>query len=102
MKIKVDESFGTKLKIVNIVATGRFPMELDIVKIYKEVDFPKKEYEPETYPALSVKVEVNGNLRHVTLYRTGKYIITGATSEKDVNDTFTIIFNILKEHGYLK
>ncbi|MBE3094107.1 MAG: hypothetical protein IMZ52_03680 [Actinobacteria bacterium] len=100
MKINIDKPFGTKPKIANIVATGRFPKELDIVKIYKEVDFPNKEYEPETYPALLVKVEVNGMLRHVTLYRNGKYIIAGATSEKDVNDTYTTIFNILKEYGY--
>lgn len=94
------ETFGTKPKITNIVATGRFPKELDIVKIYKKVDFPRKEYEPETYPALLVKVEVNENLRHVTLYRNGKFIITGATSEKDVDDTYTTIFNILKDNGY--
>lgn len=100
MKIKKDKPFGTKPKITNIVATGRFPRELDIVKIYKELDFPIKEYEPETYPALLVKVEVNGNLRHVTIYRNGKFIITGATSEKDVTDTYDVIFNKLSERGY--
>jgi transcription initiation factor TFIID TATA-box-binding protein len=100
MTISIDTPFGTKPKIANIVATGRFPKELDILKIYMEVEFPLKEYEPETYPGLLVKVEVNGNLRHVTLYRNGKYIITGATSEKDVDDTFKTIFNILKEYGY--
>ena len=100
MKINKDEPFGTKPKIANIVATGRFPKEIDIVKVYKEIDFPRKEYEPETYPALLVKVEVNGNLRHVTLYRNGKFIITGATSEKDVDDTYNTIFNKLKEYGY--
>jgi len=100
MKIIKDEPFGTKPKIANIVATGRFPRDLDIVEIYKEVDFPIKEYEPETYPALLVKVEVNGNLRHVTLYKNGKFIIVGATSEKDITDTYDVIFNKLKENGY--
>jgi transcription initiation factor TFIID TATA-box-binding protein len=100
MKINIDEPFDTKPKITNIVATGRFPKEIDIVKVYIEVDFPIKEYEPETYPALLVKVEVNGNLRHVTLYRNGKFIITGATSEKDVSDIYDVIFKKLKEHGY--
>jgi TATA-box binding protein (TBP) (component of TFIID and TFIIIB) len=100
MKLKTHLPFGTKPIIANIVATGRFPKELDIVKIYREVDFPWKEYEPETYPGLLVKVEVNGNLRHVTLYRNGKFIIAGPTSEKDVDDTFNVIFKKLKEYGY--
>jgi TATA-box binding protein (TBP) (component of TFIID and TFIIIB) len=87
-------------RITNIVATGQFPKPLDIVKIHKEIDFPINEYEPETYPALLVKVEVNGNLRHVTLYRNGKYIITGASSEKDVNDIYEVIYDILSDAGY--
>jgi hypothetical protein len=87
-------------RIANIVATGRFPKSLDIVKIFQEIDFPLKEYEPETYPALLLKVKVNNNLRHVTLYRNGKYIITGASSEKDVNDIYKVIYDILSDAGY--
>lgn len=99
MIVSRDKSFGTKPKIVNIVATGRFPKNLDIVKIYKELDFPKKEYEPETYPALLVKVNVNGNLKHVTFYRNGKYIITGVSSKKELNETYEIIYSKLKNFG---
>jgi TATA-box binding protein (TBP) (component of TFIID and TFIIIB) len=98
-KLKKDDPFGTKPKIANIVATGRFPREIDIIKVYQGLDFPIKEYEPETYPALLVKVEVNGNLRHVTIYKNGKYIITGANSEKDVTDIYETIFKKLKNFG---
>ena len=100
-KKKNKDSADPKPKIANVVATGRFPKEIDIVKLYNEVDFPIKEYEPETYPALLVKVEVNGKLRHVTIYRNGKYIICGATSEKEIIDTYKTIFKILKNYGYL-
>lgn len=89
-----------KPKIANVVATGKFPKPIDIVKIYKDLDFPIKEYEPETYPALLVKVEVNGNLRHVTLYRNGKYIIAGATSEKEVFQIYEVIYKKLSDAGY--
>ncbi len=99
-KKKTNEQFGTRPTIVNIVATGRFPKKIDIVKVYSEIDFPIKEYEPDQYPGLLVKVEVNGNLRHVTIYRNGKYIITGGSSEKDVNDIYETIFKILKDFGY--
>ena len=100
-EIKKNCSIRTKPTIVNIVATGRFPKEIDIVKAYQEVDFPIKEYEPETYPALLVKVEVNGNLRHVTIYKNGKYIIVGATSENEVDKIYETIFSILKNAGFL-
>ena len=99
-KNKNDVPFGTKPKITNVVATGRFPKEIDIVKAYNEIDFPIKEYEPETYPALLVKVNVNGNLRHVTIYRNGKYIIAGASSEKDVNDIYETAYKKLSDAGY--
>jgi TATA-box binding protein (TBP) (component of TFIID and TFIIIB) len=89
----------SKPEIINVVATGRFPNTLDIVKLYKELDVPQKEYEPESYPALLIKVEVNGNLRHVTLYKNGKYIIAGANSEKDVNDIYEAIYKKLHSHG---
>jgi len=98
-KIK-DIQYGSKPKIANIVATGRFPKSVDIVKVYKFLDLPIKEYEPESYPGLLVKVKVNGKLRHVTIYKNGKYIITGATSPDDVMDTYETIFNLLKEAGY--
>lgn len=95
-----DDFFGSKPKIANIVATGQFPKELDIVKIYQEIHFPIKEYEPDQYPALLVKVKVNDHLRHVTIYRNGKYIITGASSEKEVYDIYDTIYGILSDAGY--
>lgn len=89
-----------KPHIANIVATGQFPKELDIVKIYQEIDFPIKEYEPDQYSGLLVKVKVNDHLRHVTLYRNGKYIITGAPSEKEVYEIYETIYGILTDAGY--
>lgn len=93
-------SFCREPEITNIVATGRFPKEINIIKIYSELDFPQKEYNPEIYPALLVKVKVNENLRHVTLYKNGKYIIAGATSEKEVIQIYEAIFKKLKDAGY--
>jgi len=99
--MKKEISFGTKPIISNIVASGRFSKEIDISKLYQEVDFIEAEYEPETYPALLIKIIVNGNKRHVTLYKNGKYIITGAKSETEVNDIYCAIIKILKQHSYL-
>jgi len=98
-KSQKEMPYGSKPKIANIVATGRFPKEINIIKVYKFLDLPQKEYEPESYPGLLTKVEVNGNLRHVTIYNNGKFIIAGATSIKDVDDTYKIIFEKLKNFG---
>jgi len=35
-------------------------------------------------PSLLVKVDVNGNKKHVTLYRNGKYIIAGVKSDEEL------------------
>ena len=91
----------TKPRIVNIVATGQLLKKIDIVKIYQELDVPKKEYEPEVYPGLLMKIEVNGYLRHVTLYKNGKYIITGATSEKDVSEIYKMLLKKLKSQNMI-
>ncbi|MBU0466870.1 MAG: hypothetical protein KKF39_04320 [Nanoarchaeota archaeon] len=96
-----EKPFGTKPVISNIVASGRFPKELDIVKIYDNVKFEESEYEPETYPALLVKVLIKGERKHVTLYKNGKYIIAGAKSEKELMAIYDEITKILKKEGYL-
>lgn len=97
----MDIPFGTRPVIKNIVASGRLEKELDIEAIYSNVKFHHSEYEPETYPALLVKVLINGSQRHVTLYKNGKYIITGARTENELNQIYDIICDILKDSGYL-
>lgn len=96
-----DMPFDTKPIIKNIVATGRFSKPIDIVKAYEIINFEESEYEPETYPALLVKVLINGQKRHVTLYKNGKFIITGAQSEKELNQIYSEIIRILKESDFL-
>lgn len=94
-------ALGTKPVIQNIVARGSFSKEIDIRKAYNLIDFPSKEYEPETYPGLLVKVKVNGNLKHITVYRNGKFIIAGVQSEKELDETYKEVVRIFKKHGFL-
>ena len=55
-----EKPFGTRPVISNIVASGRLPKIIDIEEIYKKIKFVQSEYNPETYPALLVKVLVDG------------------------------------------
>lgn len=93
--------FKTKPMIQNIVACGRFSKEIDIREAYEKINFPKKEYEPETYCGLLVKVKVNGELKHVTLYKNGKFIIAGANSLEELDAVYKEITRILKQHHFL-
>jgi len=92
---------GSKPKIVNMVASGGFPKALDIVDLYSTLDVAKKEYEPETYPALLVKVNIGHKNIHVSLYGNGKYIIAGAKTEKEMMDAYNEIYKKLQEAGAL-
>ena len=101
-KEKLEEKpFGTRPVISNIVASGRFPKAIDIEGVYKKVKFVQAEYEPETYPALLVKVMIDGNRRHVTLYKNGKYIITGAKSQEELDKIYDTIIELLKKNKFL-
>tara|TARA_Y100000310_G_C20304099_1_gene633156 strand:- start:219 stop:530 length:312 start_codon:yes stop_codon:yes gene_type:complete len=96
-----EKSFGTRPVISNIVASGRFPKEIDIVKLYEKVRFEHSEYNPETYPALLIKTNINGVRKHVTIYKNGKYIIAGAKSEDELNLIYDKIVNVLKKNKFI-
>lgn len=93
------KSSESPYKIQNIVATGRFPKNWDIVSLYEKLNVPEKSYEPETYPALLVKVQIPTGRRHVTLYSNGKFIIAGARSEDELAQIYEEIKRQLKKVG---
>jgi transcription initiation factor TFIID TATA-box-binding protein len=76
---------GNQLEVVNIVGSGAFQMELDLNTLTKELG-EKAEYEPEIYPAMYLQVGQEDG-PHTTVYRTGKFIIVGASSEDELYST---------------
>lgn len=87
-------------RIVNIVATGQFPCEIDIEEAYCRLNCKEKIYEPDIYPALLVKV--GEKRRHVTLYANGKYIICGVRSKRELIKIYEEIRSKLEACGLLK
>lgn len=69
------------VKIVNVVASGSLGVELDLERLSSDVGTPVAEYDPEKYPGMYVRLNDDSPL--ITLYRTGKYIITGSDSEDE-------------------
>jgi len=76
---------GSQLEVVNIVGSGELQIELKLNTLTEELG-EKARYEPELYPAMYLQVEgEDGPL--TTVYRTGKFIIVGASSEEELYST---------------
>ncbi|WP_136602646.1 TATA-box-binding protein [Salinigranum halophilum] len=83
-----------KISTVNIVGAGLLDQEFDLN--YLATSLPGDvRYEPEMHPGLYLRVETHGPL--AIIYRTGKFIITGATSEEEVHSTKDSTINIISE-----
>lgn len=66
------------ITIVNAVGSGDLKMELDVSEIESDLDLPHTEYDPSNYHGLYVRLTEEGPL--ITIYRSGKYIISGCSS----------------------
>ena len=68
------------VKIVNMVASANFNVQLDLFALAKEVD--SIEYEPEQFPGAILKL--TNPRASLLLFKNGKVICTGARNEKNV------------------
>lgn len=85
--------------ITNVVASGNLHTQFNLDRLYKDIKEVEVIYEPEVYPALYIKIPLNGHRKHVTLYRNGKFIIVGGKSEEEIQQIFGILLKILKKNG---
>lgn len=86
------------VKIVNVVASGSLGVELDLNAIAQEL--PEiVDYDPDKYPGAYFRFGESQPL--ITLYRTGKYIITGADSEVEAATTRKEFLQMLKDTSIL-
>jgi transcription initiation factor TFIID TATA-box-binding protein len=73
------------VEITNIVGSGDLGVEIDVGVVEADLPVPYTEYDPDNYHGLYVRLAEDGPL--VTLYRSGKYIITGGSSFKELDET---------------
>jgi len=69
--------YNIMVKVVNIVGSGSLETEFDLKSVSADLG-SIADYDPKKYPGMYVRLDENTPL--ITLYRTGKYIITGANS----------------------
>jgi len=71
--------------IANAVGSGDLGVELDLEEVERDLDVPYTDYDPSNYHGLYVRLDEDGPL--ITLYRSGKYIISGCSSFEELYDT---------------
>lgn len=73
------------ITIANAVGSGDLGVELDVATVESDLDLRYTEYDPSNYHGLYVRLVEDGPL--ITLYRSGKYIITGCSSFEEMHET---------------
>ena len=74
-----------RVTIANIVGSGDLHAELDLEALEEDLSTPYLEYDPSNYHGLYVRLEEGGPL--ITVYRSGKYIISGCSSYEELDVT---------------
>jgi len=88
------------ITIVNVVASGSLPVEFDLDRLAGDLGEPLAQFDPEKYPGMYVRFDADAPL--ITVYRTGKYIITGAESEEESTDLRDDFLALLFEMGVIE
>jgi transcription initiation factor TFIID TATA-box-binding protein len=84
------------VEVVNVVGSGFLRREFDLSIVAEDLGFVA-EFDPEKYPAIYIRFSDDAPL--ITVYRTGKFIITGAGSIKELHDLKSDLLNCLSGAG---
>jgi transcription initiation factor TFIID TATA-box-binding protein len=85
------------VEIANIVGSGDLGIELDIEALEADLSTPYLEYDPSNYHGLYVRLEEGGPL--ITVYQSGKYIISGCSSKESLYETNKEFLGMLADLG---
>jgi len=88
------------MQVQNIVGTGTVGVEADLDAVVQDLDVVESRYDPDIYPGAYVRL--TGSRPLITLYRTGKYNVTGAKSEDELHQTKTTFLNRLVDLGLIE
>jgi transcription initiation factor TFIID TATA-box-binding protein len=85
-------------KTVNVVGSGSLDVEFDLERVAGDIG-SIAEYDPSKYPGMYLRLEEEAPL--ITVYRTGKYIISGADSEDAAHAMRERFLNLLADNGMI-
>jgi len=96
-------SYGPEKKmvnVVNIVGSGALDVEVDLERLADDISEPVARYDPDKYPGMYLRFGEDEPL--ITVYRTGKYIITGADSEDKLDSLRDRFLSFFMDIGILE
>ncbi|MCQ4334888.1 TATA-box-binding protein [Natronomonas sp. F2-12] len=88
------------VKIANVVGSGDLHAELDLEALEEDLSTPYLEYDPSNYHGLYVRLKEGGPL--ITVYRSGKYIISGCSSYEELDVTNEGLLANMSDLGILE
>lgn len=88
------------VEIANIVGSGDLKTELDLDALESDLAVPFLDYDPSNYHGLYVRLEEDGPL--ITVYRSGKYIISGCSNHQKLQHTNSGFLAKLSELGIVE
>ena len=83
------------ISIANAVGSGDLGVELDVAEVESDLDLPYTEYDPSNYHGLYLRLVEDGPL--ITVYRSGKYIISGCSTFEQLYETNDGLLTTLSE-----
>jgi len=83
------------VKIVNAVGSGSLDVEFNLERVAADIG-SIAEYDPDKYPGMYLRFGEDAPL--ITVYRTGKYIVTGADSEKEAHAIRERLLDLLADN----
>ena len=83
-----------------MVGSGDLGLEVDIPQLAADIESAATEHDPSNYHGLYVRFADEGPL--ITVYRTGKYIITGCTTHADLEATREKFLQALSDLGVVE
>jgi len=86
------------LEVVNTVESGDLEIEIDLNQL--SADMEEVEFDPDKYQSAYVRLGEGEPL--ITVYRTGKYIITGLTSEEEADSCRKRFLKLLSDKGVVE
>ena len=86
------------VKIVNVVGSGSLDAEFNLERVAADIG-SIAEYDPEKYPGMYLRFGEDAPL--ITVYRTGKYIVTGADSEEEARAIRERFLDLLADNGMI-
>ena len=82
-------------EIVNVIGFGSLDAEFDLERVAANIG-PTAEYDLDKYPGMYLRFGEDTPL--ITVYRTGKYIVTGADSEEEAHAIQERLLNLLADN----